>query len=137
MQQKHIKDFLRNEKYKSLTNNDFKYKLKANQIYKDIEDEDWKTIFLSMQQSIVDNKTKELQYKIIMRYVPTNHLLYKMGKVVSNSCTFCMLETETIEHLFYECHIVKSFWWEIFNDFNTHISHRFSPSMTLCVLSFF
>ena len=28
----------------------------------------------------------------------------------SDKCTFCKTQTETIQHLFYDCHIVTAFW---------------------------
>ena len=49
----------------------------------------------------IDNKTKDLQYKIIMRFVLTKKLLYNMTKVNSQTCSFCHVETETIKHLFF------------------------------------
>ena len=134
VKQKDIKKLMQNVKYKNLSITDFKYKLKANQIYENLSEDDWKTIFLLAQRSLVDNKSKELQYKIIMRYVPTNYILHKMKKIPSQSCTFCMVEPETIEHLFYNCHIIKSFWFHVFNDFNVSNAQNFSPSIELCIL---
>ena len=41
--------------------------------------------------SLRDNILKELQFKILHRYLPTNDLLFKMKKVNSRKCTFCNL----------------------------------------------
>ena len=60
-----------------------------------------------------DNTVKELQFKILHQYVPTNKLLFQMGKVASNKCTFCEMYIDTIEHMFYTCHVVRDIWIEI------------------------
>ena len=60
-----------------------KYKIKHQLIQGFISDEEWKAIFLIPTLSPVENKIKDLQYKVIMRFVPTNYLLYKMKKVSS------------------------------------------------------
>ena len=84
--------------------------------YPFISDEEWKAIFLIPTLSPVENKIKDLQYKIIMRFVPTNYLLYKMKKVSSQTCRFCNLEPETIEHLYFQCIHVKDIWWYVFEE---------------------
>ena len=72
-----------------------------------------------------------------MRYASTNILLYKMKKLNSQSCTFCMLEAETIEHLFYHCYIVKNVWFQIFGDWNIVTGFNMMPSLRYCVLGDF
>ena len=67
-------------------------------------------IFMIPTLCPVDNKTKDLQYKIILRFVPTNKLLYNMKKVNSQTCSFCHVETETVEHLFFNCIHMKDIW---------------------------
>ena len=74
--------------------------MKNESIHGIIRDDEWENIFMIPTLCPVDNKTKDLQYKIIMRFVPTNKLLYNMKKVNSQTCSFCHVETETIEHLF-------------------------------------
>ena len=50
-----------------------------------------------------DQKLRLLQYKINLRRVATNSFLEKIKIKPSAMCTFCNKETETIEHLFYQC----------------------------------
>ena len=50
------------------------------------------------------------QYRILHRILGTNYLLYKIKYISSDKCTFCKRETETMEHLFFECQVVKEFW---------------------------
>ena len=82
----------------------------------------------------VDNKTKDLQYKIIMRFVPTNKLLYNMKKVNSQTCSFCHVETETIEHLFFNCIHVKNIWIHVFHELQKITGTQFVPELSSCFL---
>lgn len=50
------------------------------------------------------------------RILSTNSFLYKCKLKETHLCSFCNETKETIDHLFWVCHIVKSFWFEI-NDF--------------------
>ena len=94
-------------------------------------------LFLFCHRVGLDNKTKELQYKILMRYVATNYLLYKMKKVLSQTCSFCMLEPETIEHLFFDCILVKNIWFKVFNEFNYITNCIAVPTLKCCILGDF
>ena len=66
--QKHIKILLAEEKLNSLRANDYKYKIKHESVYGFLSSNEWKNIFLIPRTLPVDNKTKNLQYKIIMRF---------------------------------------------------------------------
>ena len=79
--QKHIKAILAETKYSQLKDGDEKYKLKAKNLYGPVERIEWYEIFQLLHNAPVDNKVKVLQYKIIMRYVPTNLLLYKIKRL--------------------------------------------------------
>ena len=81
-----------------------------------------------------DNKTKDLQCKIIMRFVPTNKLLYNMKKVNSQTCSFCHVETETIEHLFFNCIHAKDIWIYVFHELQKITGTQFVPELSSCIL---
>ena len=90
-----------------------------------------KTFFIP-KPSPVGNKTKDLQYKIIVRFIPINYLIYKMGKVNSQVCPFCKIEPKTIEHLFFNCMYVKNIWLYVFQEWlsltgGCHIPYLRSP----------
>ena len=82
----------------------------------------------------VDNKTKDLQDKIIMRFIPTNKLLYKMNRVNSQSCSFCHMEIETVEHLFFNCVNVKDIWIYAFKELQKKTNTHFVPDLRSCIL---
>ena len=108
--QRDIKKVLLHDRYNSLTESDFKFKIKAVKLYGEIDAEDWKNVFILPRILPIDNKLKELQYKIIMRYVSTNYLLHKMKIINSQTCSFCKMYPETIDHLFYHCTEVRNIW---------------------------
>ena len=63
--QKHIKVCLA-EKISSLKEADFKYRMKNELIHGIVRDDEWENIFMIPTLCPVDNKTKDLQYKIRM-----------------------------------------------------------------------
>ena len=134
MTQKHVKMVLSERKRLSLEDSDYKYKIKHQLIQGFISDEEWKAIFLIPTLSPVENKIKDLQYKVIMRFVLTNYLLYKMKKVSSQTCTFCNLEPETIEHLFFQCIHVKDIWWYVFEEWAKLTGSTYEPNLRSCIL---
>ena len=63
----------------------------------------------------LDNKLRELQYKILHRILYTNEMLFRFKKVDSPSCDLCGIELETVEHLFFSCTKVSAFWEELYD----------------------
>ena len=59
--------------------------------------------------TVLEAKLKYFQFKFIHRILGTNRLLCLMGKVDTDLCTFCRIETESLEHLFWSCHVTSSF----------------------------
>ncbi len=102
----------------SLKQGDYKARQKYCIKYGVISNEDWKDIFKCMHSLWLNNCVKDLQYKILYRFLPTNYLLFKMGKVASPACTFCGVSQETIEHFIYDCNNVKNFWIQVFEKWN-------------------
>lgn len=92
-----------------------------------LNDEQMECMFLIPRYSTCHNIIKDLQYKILYNFLGTNRLLYKMGKIDSDRCTFCNLYRETVSHLFYECIHVRQIWGTImafFEDLTFDISER-------------
>ena len=74
----------------------------------------WKNIFLAIHK-IKDIKFKWFQIRIVTRILGTNSALYHMNIKDSYLCSFCSLQRESLEHLFYDCIIVSNFWDELKN----------------------
>ena len=134
--QKHIKTLLANYKYNKLNEGNEKYKSKAVHLYGNIHQDDWENIFSAVHNAPVDNKTKDIQYKLLMRFLPTNHLLYKMKKINSPTCNFCMLEQQTLEHLFFYCVLVKSIWYNVLGEWKKTREPK-ALSLRTCMLGIF
>ncbi len=67
----------------------------------DITPQVWERYYMLPHLCIINNEIKEMQFKILHRYLATNKLLYDMRKVDSPRCVFCNLHSETICHLFF------------------------------------
>ena len=111
--QKHTKILLAEKQLNSLRANNYEYRLKHESVHGFLSSNEWKNILL-IPRTLLADKTKDLQYKIIIRFIQTDYLLHKMGKVYSHVYSFCKMEPETIEHLFFNCIYVKNIWLYVF-----------------------
>ena len=63
----------------------------------------------------ISNQLRAFQYKILHNILYLNEFLSHKAKwSVDPLCTFCKTENETIQHLFFECIFVKTFWNELY-----------------------
>ena len=110
---------LSKKKLRSLKGTDFKSKMKHESNHGTITDEEWENIFMVPALAPVENKIKDLQYRVVIRFTPTNIdlLLYKMKKIKSPRCNFCNLEPEKVEHLCFDCTHVRDIWLFVFGEF--------------------
>ena len=87
---------------------------------------DWNKIFELPFKSIKESKLQWLQFQILHRIIPTNDYLYKLKKANSPICSFCKIEIENIDHLFFKCPLVNDLWCSIekwiLSMFEMHIS---------------
>ena len=97
-------------------------------------DEEWENVFMIVTLCPVYNKINYLQYKTIMRLIPTNKLLYRMNRVNSQTCSLCHMEIETVEHLFFNCVNVKDSWFYVFDELQQTTSTHFVPDLRSCIL---
>ena len=79
-----------------------------NSIKYNLHQDQWQTLFIRSYNLKVENKVKDLQYKIIHGCVTTNSMLYNMKIKAYSTCGWCHFQEETTEHLFVECHIIKN-----------------------------
>ena len=78
-----------------------------------ITDCEWKIYFNLPYLATKETKLVEFQIKVLHRILPTNKWLYKCKLTNTATCSFCLLQIETIEHLFWECTIVKNLWLKL------------------------
>ena len=74
---------------------------------------DWERIYSLPFKVTLDTKLREFQYKILHRICYTNDMLFKFRIVDSPLCYFCGEEIETLEHFFFFCERVRTFWKEL------------------------
>ena len=53
---------------------------------------------------------KAFQFKVLNSILYTNSKLHKIGYIADVLCTFYKCESETMQHLFYDCSYSISFW---------------------------
>ena len=78
-----------------------------------IEEKNWKKIYGVNFESCVELSLRAFQYSILLRTVPTNKYLVRCNLVNTDKCSFCQINTESIEHLFFYCPIVRNFIFAI------------------------
>ena len=88
--------------------------LKYNEMF-DIDDFEWKCIYMLPFKCCHEVKTQMFQYKINMNCLMTNKRLCKMKIVDSTLCSLCSNYPETNHHLFFECDYSKHAWLEFSN----------------------
>ena len=57
-----------------------------------------------------------------------------MNKLNSQTCSFCHVETETIEHLFFNCIHVRDIWIYVCHELQTITGTQFVPELSSCML---
>ena len=71
---------------------------------------DWKTIFTDCFKTTPDPQLQWFQARLLHRIIPTNKYLALCKITDSSLCTFCSNAVESINHLFWNCEFVQSFW---------------------------
>ena len=84
----------------------------------DLSNDDVEYLFLLPRKCTIDHKLRELQYKIIYRYLPTNKKLLQYNLMESNTCDLCHISPESIKHLFWECNHSKTIWIQFYEWWN-------------------
>ena len=79
---------------------------------------EWNKIYTNVISATIDIKLRAFQYKFLHRVTPTNKLLFKQKLTDSNLCNFCSMHIETLQHLFWECMTVQTFWTNLKNKCN-------------------
>ena len=74
---------------------------------------DWKNIFLKPYKLTTDSKLRWFQVRILHRLIPTQRYLYIRKLVESPLCILCNEEEDSIQHLFWACHVSQNFWTEL------------------------
>ena len=70
---------------------------------------EWEKVFLVPRSITKDTKLRWFQFRLTHRILTTNVFAHRIGLTDTSLCSFCSLERETIEHLLWNCNVVKKF----------------------------
>ena len=87
--------------------------IKWQQNYIDVHFE-WELIYKCAFYVARETALQSFQYKVLNRYLPCQHMLFKWNKADNSICKFCDEYCDTIEHFLVECNISRSFWNQFF-----------------------
>jgi hypothetical protein len=108
---------------------EIKPQVKWNNLFENLN---WNEIYKIPFESTIDNKLRSFQYKYLMRIIPTNNYLYKCNITETSLCDFCNSNVENIQHLFWECQLVRAFWTELDNYLLQQIINIHMNFRTIC-----
>ena len=85
----------------------------------------------------MDNIVRDMQYKILHRFFPTQSLLYKMNKINSPLCLYCNLCVDSIEHAVFECFVIKNFWFDVIDVWNNLGNYKIQIDLKTVTFGYF
>ena len=92
----------------SITNSVSECKLKQN--YTSLE---WPQVCSAIYSSSIDTYSRQFRFRILHNYLTVNDLLYKWKLVDTNKCSYCHTEAETLVHLFCDCAVPRTLYYQI------------------------
>jgi len=102
-------------------NKSFHAQLVPNYLAKYIDNADISLVFTRKIELVKEIKLREFNFKIIHGILPCNLNLYRWKIRISNECDVCK-ESQSIEHLLYNCYYVKPLWDVIEKVFNIDVN---------------
>lgn len=105
--------FLYNKKIEMTATRPEKSENKWNTNVSNNSDEEWKALYKIPFVATKEIHLRMMQMKILHRILPLNDWLFKTKLINFNTCTFCSIQVETIEHFFYDCIQIKSIWLQL------------------------
>ena len=95
----------------------------------------WADAFSLLIYTTPDNKLKWLQFRILHHCLTTNRSVSKFKPEQTDLCELCHQNSESIIHLFWQCHIVQEFSSNLENYINGKCTHvhkfRFTKDLVL------
>ena len=72
--------------------------------------------FRILKKCCRDKYLINFQYKFLHRVIPTNTFLFKIHIKDTKLCSFCNVEDEMVEYLFFNCHLIYPYGISIKNN---------------------
>ena len=96
--------------------------------YEGLAPQKWSDILYLPYTCTRSTKLQSFQFQVIHRYVPTKKFLYLRRLVDTPNCPNCGM-VDTLIHHFFLCHMVRSFWENVFAYINRHYEERLQPTL--------
>ena len=96
---------------KSITCPPISQKSLANSLQ--LDNVDWRKIYLLPRQTTVESSLRSFQYKILTNTLYLNERLFRFSIAESPLCSQCMQEKESIIHLFVTCRVTHNLWEQL------------------------
>ena len=96
---------------KYITNQPTSQKSLANSLQ--IDNEDWRKIYLLARQTTIESSLRSFQYKILTNTLYLKERLFKFGIAESPLCSQCTQEKESIIQLFVTCRVTNNLWEQL------------------------
>ena len=81
-----------------------------------------------MRKTTKDTKLQYLQFRILHNILTTNKSVSKFKPNQTDFCEFWKASSESIQHLLWECNVVKIFWKDLEDLLNRRCSHVYNFS---------
>ena len=96
---------------------------------------DWAKIYFLSYKTSIDTKLRWFQTRLLYRILPTNRYLFLRKIKPHEQCDLCNIETETLEHMFFDCTFINTFWQNLTQKFLYKLPHvnnfQFSKELIL------
>ena len=93
---------------------------KWSNLYTDLN---WEKIFTKIYITTGDVQLRWFQFRLIHRLLPTQRFLYLRKLKEDPICNFCNENEQTLDHLFYDCSKISTFWENLVSDFKSKCNH--------------
>ena len=97
----------------------------------------WKNIWSLPYKYYITNKIKEVSLKLIHRIYPSNLFMQRYKKDINERCSFCKQAPEDLQHLFWSCPHLQSFWKNVSTFIRLHVDKNFVLDYQNVLFGFF
>ena len=73
----------------------------------------WAKVWMLPHRCMITNKIKEVSFKLLHKIYPVKNYMQKFKKEIDVSCSFCLVQPETVNHIFWNCSYTKGFWRDV------------------------
>ena len=101
----------------------------------EIDDDVWDTICSEIHKVTNANLWREFQWKVVIRYFKTPHILSKMDANRPDTCwRGCGDQIANHAHVFWSCPILDSFWRDVFNSLDSIFEEQIPRDPLVAIL---